>query len=284
MRTVTYTCDRCKKTIAARAAVKLNISLQRGSDGMEKRSFDFCTRCFLAVKKEFLAAVGVDDAQEEHEASPPQKPDGPALTAGQPVRTEAGHVDRLKLVPTGQIGQTEDRPAYGASTSLVERPGPMDKPVPRPEPASSGRVAKPAQDGLKHGRIGDDEKAEILDLFVNGGKSVEAIAERLNRSTRGVARAINTAAKDGTIDRMKMEAAAIEEELVKEASGGSGAKNAGILRDSYTMSPKLGTLDGRRYDVGGILALAGAGWPAGKIAEEKNCDVDAVRLIIEKYS
>lgn len=282
MRTVTYTCDRCKKTIAARAAVKLNISLQRGSDGVEKQGFDFCTRCFLAVKKEFLAAVNVDDAQEEHGASPSQNPDGAALTAGQPGQTEAGHADRLKLVPAGQTGQTEDRPVYGACTSPVERPGPVDKPVPRP--AFFGRVPKPVQDGLKHGRIGDDEKAEILDLFVNGGKSVEAIAERLNRSTRGIARTINTAMKDGTIDRMKTEAAAIEEELVKEASGGSGAKNAGILRDSYTMSPKLGTLDGRRYDVGGILALAGAGWPAGKIAEEKNCDVDAVRLIIEKYS
>ena len=282
MRTVTYTCDRCKKTIAARAAVKLNISLQRGSDGVEKQGFDFCTRCFLAVKKEFLAAVNVDDAQEEHGASPSQNPDEPALPVGQPGQTEAGHADRLKLVPAGQTGQTENRPVYGACTSPVERPGPVDKPVPRP--AFFGRVPKPVQDGLKHGRIGDDEKAEILDLFVNGGKSAEAIAERLNRSTRGIARTINTAMKDGTIDRMKTEAAAIEEELVKEASGGSGAKNAGILRDSYTMSPKLGTLDGRRYDVGGILALAGAGWPAGKIAEEKNCDVDAVRLIIEKYS
>lgn len=153
------------------------------------------------------------------------------------------------------------------------------------------------ENGLKLGPISQDEKNEILRLFVECGLTPDQIAAKMNRLPRGIKRAINSATKSGEIDSMKA-AFAEKQRLAKEAAEaaeasieedlsekniGSGASNAGIMRDSYVTGPKTEVINGKRYDVGGIMALHNAGWGSAMIAEERHYDQDVVRIIIEKY-
>ena len=65
VRTVSYTCDRCKKPITSRGATKLNISLQKGLKPSEKETFDFCTTCFVKVKAAFFKEVNEPQILED---------------------------------------------------------------------------------------------------------------------------------------------------------------------------------------------------------------------------
>lgn len=64
---------------------------------------------------------------------------------------------------------------------------------------------------------------------------------------------------------------------------GSGITNGGILKDGYVSPPKIQVIGGKRYDIGCILALARAGWPVGKIADEKQYDTGIVKAVMKKY-
>ena len=261
MRTITYKCDRCRKPITSRGVTRINATIQRGKDPAEKQNLDFCSTCFLAIKRSFIQALNMD------------------------AETAEEMVPETKTEPA--ISETKTEPA-------AKRAG---KPAVKPEPVERIKESGAGENGLKLGPISQDEKNEILRLFVECGLTPDQIAAKMNRLPRGIKRAINSATKSGEIDSMKA-AFAEKQRLAKEAAEaaeasieedlsekniGSGASNAGIMRDSYVTGPKTEVINGKRYDVGGIVALHNAGWGSAMIAEERHYDQDVVRIIIEKY-
>lgn len=281
MRTITYKCDRCKKPITSRSVTKINATIQRGKDPAEKQNLDFCSTCFLAIKRSFIQALNMD-AETAEELVPETKTE-PAISE---TKTEpaAKHAGKLAVKPESAVN-----PAV--------KPEPVMKPAVKPEPAERIKESSAGENGLKLGLISQDEKNEILRLFVEMNLNADQIASRMNRLPRGIKRAINSATKSGEIDSMKA-AFAEKQRLAKEAAEaaeasieedlsekniGSGASNAGIMRDSYVTGPKTEVINGKRYDVGGIMALHNAGWGSAMIAEERHYDQDVVRIIIEKY-
>lgn len=275
MRTITYKCDRCKKPITSRGVTRINATIQRGKDPAEKQNLDFCSTCFLAIKRSFIQALNMD-AETAEELVPEVKPE-PAIseTKTEPAAKHAG------------------KPAVKPEPAI----NPAVKPAVKPEPVERIKESGAGENGIKLGPISQDEKNEILRLFVECGLTPDQIAAEMNRLPRGIKRAINSATKSGEIDNMKaafaekrrlakeaVEAAeaSIEEDL-SERNIGSGASNAGIMQNSYVTGPKTEVINGKRYDVGGIMALHNAGWGSAMIAEERHYDQDVVRIIIEKY-
>lgn len=271
MRTITYKCDRCKKPITSRGVTRINATIQRGKDPAEKQNLDFCSTCFLAIKRSFIQALNMD------------------------AETAEELVPETKTEPA--ISETKTEPAAKHAGKPAVKPEPAINPAVKPEPVERIKESGAGENGLKLGPISQDEKNEILRLFVECGLTPDQIASRMNRLPRGIKRAINSATKSGEIDSMKAaftekqrlakeaaEAAeaSIEEDL-SEKNIGSGASNAGIMRDSYVTGPKTEVINGKRYDVGGIMALHNAGWGSAMIAEERHYDQDVVRIIIEKY-
>lgn len=275
MRTITYKCDRCKKPITSRGVTRINATIQRGKDPVEKQNLDFCSTCFLAIKRSFIQALNMDTETAEELVSEVKTEPVISETKTEP---EAKHAEK----PAG-------KPAIN--------PEPAINPAVKPEPVERIKESGAGENGLKLGPISQDEKNEILRLFVECGLTPDQIAAKMNRLPRGIKRAINSATKSGEIDSMKA-AFAEKQRLAKEAAEtaeasieedlsekniGSGASNAGIMRDSYVTGPKTEVINGKRYDVGGIMALHNAGWGSAMIAEERHYDQDVVRIIIEKY-
>lgn len=297
MRTISYACDGCGKTILSRSAVKININIQRGADPAEKKGLDFCTKCFLRLKTMWEGYLGHDDMPDTAPAEPAisrmpipepviaepviQKP---AVQKVQPVIQEPvkTHIIQEPVKEQEPAIQEHLEPVREQEPDKQEQPERVRKqePVNEQEPS-----------GLKLGPIGPDEKQEIFRLYIEEGLTELQIAERLNRLPRGIKRAINSASKSGELDAMKAEYAArkaAEEQdapdAVEAGREGSGASDARMdLNDSYVVPPQKAVIMGKRYDVGGVLALARAGWNAPKIAEERHYDVDVVRVIIETY-
>ena len=87
MRTITYTCDRCGKQISSRNVTKLNIVLYRGLDSTEKKSCDFCSHCFLKMKKAW-----------KHELS--ETDDKSVKTEEKPVIDELAKTQELLYIPS----------------------------------------------------------------------------------------------------------------------------------------------------------------------------------------
>lgn len=283
MRTITYKCDRCKKPITSRGVTRINATIQRGKDPAEKQNLDFCSTCFLAIKRSFIQALNMD-AETTEELVPETKTE-PAIS-------------ETKTEPAAKhAGKPVVKPEPAINPAVKHAIDPAVKPAVKPEPVERIKESGADENGLKLGPISQDEKNEILRLFVECGLTPDQIAAKMNRLPRGIKRAINSATKSGEIDRMKetyqekqrlakeaAEAAeaSIEEDL-SEKNIGSGASNAGIMRDSYVTGPKTEVINGKRYDVGGIMALHNAGWGSAMIAEERHYDQDVVRIIIEKY-
>ena len=263
MRTITYKCDRCGKPVTSRACVKINMTVQRGLEQSEKKTFDYCTKCMLAIKKAFVMACTIDDEGTSEVIEPDNRLEEESSAQDKPVAEE---------VPA-KILTKQDKLLYTEA-------------VTQPNADSTIQEEHIDPNGLRRGPISVQEKNEMLDMYVNQGMSAEAIAEKLHRALKGVSRALNAARKDGTLDKLLEKKKAAKEDVIEETmdyAGGSGASNTGILKDGYTAPPRSGIIDGRRYDIGGVMALAKAGWDAGKIAEERHYDVDVVRLILEQY-
>lgn len=255
MRTILYTCNGCGKSLQSRSVIKVNVHIQRGNSQIEKKVFDFCSPCFLRSKSAFLNSM---------------KPEEEILTE--------------------------------AAAELVVLPD--DEPVVLPDERtkalaikSKDTAFKPEKDADRNtmvlGPISAEERVEILRLHVENGLSADQIAKKLNRLPKGIKRALNSALKSGELDSMQRklqekhaimnaQLSNIDAEIC-ESNPSSGASNAGVKIDSYTVPSQTEVIYGRRYDVGGILSLAKAGWPCDKIAEEKHYDVDVVRVITEKY-
>lgn len=254
MRTISYICNGCGKPLTFRSAIKINMNLQRGVHPLEKNTLDFCSSCFLKVKSVFLEGTIPEISTDTKE--------------------------RKTAEVTEKIRKTE-------------------------QPVSSEKMADRSK--LITGLISPDERQEILRLYVQEGLDADQIAAKLNRLPRGIKRTIHTAEKTGKLKQMQdakisvsglkpsdekkvsdlagslASQLMVSEEKVTERNQGSGASNAAILRDSYTTAPQTEVIQGRRYDVGGVLALAKAGWPVDKIAEERHYDEDVVMIILEKY-
>ena len=283
MRTITYKCDRCKKPITSRGVTRINATIQRGGNPAEKQNLDFCSTCFLAIKRSFIQALNMD-AETAEELVPEIKTE-PAIseTKTEPAAKHAAKHAGKPAVKSEPAGKPAVKPAIN--------------PAVKPEPVERIKESGAGENGLKLGPISQDEKNEILRLFVECRLTPDQIASRMNRLPRGIKRTINSATKSGEIDSMKA-AFAEKQRLAKEAAEaaeasieedlsekniGSGASNAGIMRDSYVTGPKTEVINGKRYDVGGIMALHDAGWGSAMIAEERHYDQDVVRIIIEKY-
>lgn len=245
MREITYICNKCGKTIEPRCVTKINLTIQKGSNPVEKKSYDFCSPCYLYVKSAFENSL---------------KADG-----------DSGN----KKTPKAQ------EPAQEPSTSNTKSAD--DKPI-TVERSSAG-------DSIILGPLNAKEKKEILRLYVEEELLPEDIATKMNRLPRGIKRTINAAEKSGELDKLRADlqkrketpAAEVVEEEESSRDHGSGVSNAGIMKDSYTAPPQTEVIYGKRYDVGGILALAKVGWPSDKIAEERHYDEAVVRVIMEKY-
>lgn len=135
---------------------------------------------------------------------------------------------------------------------------------------------------LTLGPISAEDRKEILRLYVYEKLTPYDIAIKMNRLPRGIKRAINSAIKSGEIDRMQ-ETARKEDDISEEPKKDSEEAESPVIKDSYTAPPQTVVINGKRYDVGSILALARAGWGPGKIADDKHYDDAVVRVIIEKY-
>lgn len=303
MRTMNYKCDRCGKPLTSRTAVKINSVLQRGNDPSEKKNFDFCNKCFLVVKRRWAAALSMNSEEDEN-IGEMKKTSGESLKMSDILN---GALDKEDTEKSGTEQVTEDSTTkkrgpyrtYNKESETVrisepKRRGRRPKPVELPEPG---------EDGMVLGPINAAEKQEFLRLYVDEGLSIEEIAERMHRLVKGVKRAINSMEKSGEMEsyrkkldeeRGEQDAAQTaihnllyrdeeDEEDMSESNTGSGATNSGIKRDSYTGKAQTTVYDGKKYDVGGIMALYKAGWKTADIASERNYDEDVVRLIIEEY-
>ena len=387
MRKTTYACDRCGKPLTSKTAVKLNINIQRGSDPVEKQTQDYCSKCFVRIKKAYEAAMRLDD--EDTSVPTVQEPAKPAIQPPvKPLQTavaqDSGRAGAIKMSDLIRpVAGPEKKTLPLANPADKEEPKQTDMPVQTEEPKQAdapvqkeaesvkadvmpnerpsdgdgdvlkrrGRPKKNASEGpdtkedkpvkeqdtrpvkgieqamreggneagLKLGPIKAAEKDEILRLYIEEELNPDEIALKLNRLPRGIKRAINSAEKNGELEkaradfREKQEQEAMErkrredeeaqsaihnllqgdvvavpygeddEEDIREEFAGSGASDAGIVKDSYTAPPQKEVIDGRKYDVGCILALAKAGWKPYMIADEKHYDVDVVRILLEKY-
>lgn len=235
MRRITYICNRCRTEVPPDAVIKWNLGEQRGTNPVEKRTFDFCPSCFAHVKCAFLGAmtIGKDGILET------EKKEAPA------------------------IKKMENQGRESAGTSVPETNGTGSK-----EPENAG--------GVKMGALSFEEKQEILRLYVEEDLLPDDIAARLNRLPRGIKRTINSAKLSGELDRLRKEFEKKKEDEKEEP--GTEPES-----DSYVSAPETELVNGRMRDVGGILALKKAGWKDEDIAAEKHCDVEVVRIILEKY-
>lgn len=268
MRKISYICNRCGADLRPCMAIKINVSIQRGNNPVDKTSFDFCSKCFLSAKTGFLNGMRPDDTDDPSTTNELVSDD--TKTQGSDVKAEKP--DRKTSVPGQNHTISLPNNVHSADASKIRRES--DK------------------EGLITGSMSAEEKNEILRLYVEENLSPEQIAVRINRLPRGVKRTINTAERTGELAKRK-EAFKVKmnpDSIITDPNNekeeyhvGSGVSNSGILRDSYVAMPKIETLNGIRYDVGSILAFAKAGWPADKIAEERHYDEDAVRTIMEKY-
>lgn len=299
MRTVSYKCDRCGKPMTGRTAVKIAINLQRGVDPTEKISHDFCQKCFVKVKKGFALLLSDTefpkmpvDNRETAPASVPEPENKASIKSASvtetPVKSEVHGGYHAEV--TGPVVK-EGSNCHFAVESMV----PKAKPEPEPEQKDEGVSSDKSQkdEGLITGPLSKEEHALILKLYVEEGLDAESIAKRMRRLPRGVKRCINSAVKTGELNKLKYEFSIRKEEPAPvpeavedeepESSAGSGVSNSSIVKDSYTAPPQTEVVDGKRHDIGAILALARAGWKPKDIASEKHYDEDVVRMLLEKY-
>lgn len=298
MRTTTYKCDRCGKTILSRTAVKINTTMQRGTESVEKQTCDFCNKCFLYMKKVWANALSTGVPAESDETVDEKQPET-KITMKDIMN---GTLDDEPAKDKPDVKQPVKRGPYRS----YNKPYEVVQTVQQPAVKKRGRKPKPeempvpGEDGMVQGRITPMEQKEILRLYVDEGLSVEEIAARLHRLTKGVARYLNAAEKAGELDeyhklselRKKQDEEArnaihnllsADEDDTSEDNRGSGASNSGVTKDSYTGQAQTMVYDGRKYDVGGVMALYKAGWKIKDIAAERNYDEDVVMLIIENF-
>lgn len=258
MRVIQYICNGCGKTLNPKLVIKLNVNIQRGVDPVKKETFDFCSPCFLKAKQAFLGSMSSEEQTDEEVSD-----------AAVPIITE----DVPEQTPTAEVCEQPDAPAEDVTEPAC------DVPV-------AEEINTDTEQSLVTGPISLEERAQILLLFVENGMAPEQIAKKMRRLPKGINRAINAARKSGELDKLRQTVSsncADEEEDGPGRDSGSGVSNANITKDAYTAPPQVDFINGKRYDVGCILALNSAGWSPHEIANEKHYDEDVVRVIIEKY-
>lgn len=284
MRTVSYKCDRCGKPMTGRAAVKIAITLQRGVEPVEKSTLDFCQKCFVKVKTGYALSLTDTDmkpAEQPKAAAREEAVEKPVL-AKEPVKASGRPA---KVV--GPVVEDGKSVRFTVETKVLKK---QEEPAPEEEPVQEEKPADKEYAAVVMGPLSKEEHAEILRLYVEEGLDPETIAARMRRLPKGVKRCINSAQKSGDLDRLKAEYEARQkpvpeaiEDVEPEGSAGTGVSNSGIMKDAYTAPPQTEVVEGKRHDIGAILALAKAGWDPKTIASEKHYDEDIVRMLLEKY-
>ena len=107
------------------------------------------------------------------------------------------------------------------------------------------------------------QEVDIMVRLFNEGKTVEEIAERLKRSTRGINISLNK-------HKAKLKSPEEIMEIIRN-------KNKESKTNQVTTSSINPT---KKYDKSGMLALANGGWSPRRIAEEHNCTVEEVTEIL----
>lgn len=281
MRTITYTCDRCGKKLTSSSATKLNTTIFRGLDSSEKKNYDFCSKCFLKMKKAWERALkDMGNATEEPDPVPKTKPVIDELPVTQPPI-----LDDTVRIPT--VPPAEPKEWKPKAKPVIEHTVTPVKEEPVAPAKRRGRPKKPVDTDqwktrteIVQGVIKPWEKELILKFYVEDGLTTDEIAEKLHRLPKGIKRTISSAEKSGELDKLKAKA--------KEHMEGSGEdiRNVDIFgrcqRSTYIGPSDIQEIDGVRYDIGAIMAFHNAGWGASKIAEENiKWDEDIIRVIIE---
>lgn len=218
---------------------------------------------------------------------------------GNPV--DARHVIKINATVQAGIGASEKKPfdfCRGCFSGLKAVFSDYLKDSGDIQPVSSDGCEAAAA-GLQMGPLTETEKVEILRLHIMEGLSPEDIAVKMNRLPRGIKRTINTAERHGEIEmwrnrflkdvargnvkQVQTDDAAEAKDKGAPRSHSSGVSNRRVTEDKYTAPPKVVEMDGVKYDVGCILALARGGWSAAKIADEKNYSVSEVAKIMEEH-
>lgn len=274
MRTVTYTCNRCGKKMSTIHATKLNITLQRGKDSVEKEFLDFCSPCFLKMKKAWKNALSGEELAETSK----QK----SVTVKEDTKSEPANVDEHKATKSSissEITPKKHVDEYKATESSITSETVPKKRGRKPKPVNPEEWLTRTE--MAHGAIKAPEKEFILKLHVEDGLSPDEIAQKLHRSPKGINQAINSAAKSGELDKLKAKVEATKE---SEKTSDTEMPDFYTRRSSYVMPANTEVIDNIKYDIGGIMALHNAGWPPSEIAKEKGYDEDVVRVILENHT
>lgn len=110
----------------------------------------------------------------------------------------------------------------------------------------------PAKEGLKTGAMTPSEISIIMRMDADG-KSPEEIAEAIHRTVRGVKRSITT------------------------------HNNKMVTKEEVSEVKESGVSEGKKIDVGGIIALAKAGWTPRQIAGEHGLTAEEVSEILSEH-
>lgn len=319
MRKVSYSCDRCGKPLKPKFVMKMNISIQKGTESVDKKPYDFCCPCYLFIKSVFTDALKVTESADEQVQQIEQ--DNMMLNASDNFKTEQTQV----IKDAEEISETEQKQVIKDAEKKNEIVGEIIGEPKRRCISTKLSIEQAFRESgnsgeFKTGLITKEEHDEILRLYVEEGMTWDVISIKLNRLPRGIKRTINTAIKSGEVDRLRNKfekqkevksAAAVKctdtgviksstnsipkepavpilSESAEEAEDasdntGSGVSNGGVKHDSYTAPPQKEVINGKSYDVGGVLALAKAGWSYDAIADERHYDKDIVIFIVEKY-
>lgn len=216
-----------------------------------------CDRCGKPISSQFITKININMQKGNN---PPEKKPYDFCSACF-LKVKASYLKSLKVEGSDLEGD------------VITNKSQTDMTVAN---TSNVKSEKGDRSGMKLGSIDIEERNEILRLYVEENLNADQIAEKMNRLPRGIKRTINSAKKSGELNRLM---AVFQSKQTEESDDESDE----ISDDSYATSPQKEVIDGKSYDVGGILALAKAGWTFRMIAGEKHYDEDVVRIIIEKY-
>lgn len=251
MRTIRYTCDRCGKELTSAGTTKINTAVIRGLDSPEKKNYDFCTKCFIEVKKTWKQLI----------------------TEGNRMKKQAYVPVKYKTDEDIEPKPAEQKPEVESTSAAPKKRGRKPNPVDVNEWKNRTEMV--------YGPIKQWEKDLILTFHVRDGLTAEQIAEKLHRIPKGIKRAITSAKTSGKLEELKKEYRKSEDE-----ERGEDLRNVDLFgriqRGTYMNPSDIEVIDGVRYDIGSILALRKAGWSAKEISKEKiDYDEDVIRTILE---
>ena len=117
MRKISYICNRCGADLRPCMAIKINVSIQRGNNPVDKTSLDFCSKCFLSAKTGFLNGMRPDDTDDPFTTNELVSDD--TKTQGSDVKAEKP--DRKTSVPGQNHAISLPNNVHSADASKIRR-------------------------------------------------------------------------------------------------------------------------------------------------------------------